>query len=97
MKSFSAVGSFPVRGVINSLQVVSPLKGSLADASWAWGQTGEDGPRIASGPSIKQKSGPVLLVAGVGQEPRLGRWVTVKGDGSRNCALVMVLHPRTLT
>jgi ribosomal RNA-processing protein 9 len=97
MKSFSAVGSFSVQGVINSLQVVSPLKGSLADASWAWGQTGEDGPRIASGPSMKQKTGPVLLVAGVGQEPRLGRWVTMKGDGSRNCALVMALHPRTLT
>jgi ribosomal RNA-processing protein 9 len=94
IKSFSAVGSFPVQGVINSLQVVSPLKGSLADASWAWRRTGVDAPRNASGPSMK-KSGSVLLVAGVGQEPRLGRWVTVKGDGARNCTLVMALHPRT--
>jgi ribosomal RNA-processing protein 9 len=43
-----------------------------------------------------RKSGLCLLVAGVGQEPRLGRWVTVKGDGARNCAVVMALHSRTL-
>jgi len=96
MKFFSAVGSVPVPGVINSLQVVSPLKGSLADASWAWRRAGDDVPRSASGPSMK-KLGPVLVVAGVGQEPRLGRWVTVKGDGTRNCAVVIALHPRTLT
>jgi ribosomal RNA-processing protein 9 len=95
MKNFSSIGSIPVPGVINSLQVVSPPKGSLTDAPWVWRQGGEDVPRIASGSS--KKSGPVLLVAGVGQEPRLGRWVTVKGDGARNCALVMALHPRTLT
>ena len=88
--------SIPVLGVINSLQVVSPPKGSLTDASWAWRRAEDDAPRVASGPSMK-KSGPVLLVAGVGQEPRLGRWVTVKGDGARNCALVMALHPRTFT
>ena len=96
LKSFSVIGSFPARGVINSLQVVSPLRGSLADASWVWRQTGVDAPRNANGSSMK-KSGPILLVAGVGQEPRLGRWVTVKGDGAINCALVMALHPRTLT
>ncbi|KAF8497522.1 WD40 repeat-like protein [Russula emetica] len=95
VKIFSPMGSVPVPGVINSLQIVSPLKGSLTDASWVW-RTGEDAPRIANGASMK-KSGPVLLVAGVGQEPRLGRWVTVKSDGARNCALVIALHPRTLT
>ncbi|KAI0275730.1 WD40 repeat-like protein [Russula aff. rugulosa BPL654] len=96
IKNFSPMGSIPVPGVINSLRVVSPPKGSLTDASWVWRRDGEDAPRIANGTSMK-KSGPVLLVAGVGQEPRLGRWVTVKGDGARNCALVMALHPRTLT
>ncbi|KAI0252838.1 WD40 repeat-like protein [Lactifluus subvellereus] len=84
MKSFSAVGSFPVPGVVNSLQFVSPRKGSLDEASWA------------HVPPSK-KSGPVLLVAGIGQEMRLGRWVTVKGDGSRNGALVLALYPRTLS
>ena len=96
IKNFSPLGSIPVPGVINSLHVVSPPKGSLADASWVWRRDGEDALRIANGTSMK-KSGPVLLVAGVGQEPRLGRWVTVKGDGARNCALVMALQPRTLT
>jgi len=95
MKSFSPMGSFPVPGVINSLQFVSPGKGSLDGASWAWMQTGTDAPLNASGASMK-KSGPILLVAGVGQEPRLGRWVAVKEDGARNCSIVMALHPRTL-
>jgi len=96
MKSFSVMGSFSVPGVINSLQFISPQKGSLDEASWAWLGTRADARRSASGASMK-KSGPILLVAGVGQEPRLGRWVTVKGDGARNGALVMALHPRTLT
>jgi ribosomal RNA-processing protein 9 len=95
MKSFSPMGSFPVPGVINSLQFVSPGKGSLDEASWAWMESRTDASCITNGASTG-KSGPVLLVAGVGQEPRLGRWVTVKGDGARNCAVVMALHPRTL-
>lgn len=96
MKSFSPIGSFPVPGVINSLQFVSPGKGSLDGASWAWMKTGADAPHNPSGGASMKKSGPILLVAGVGQEPRLGRWVTVKEDGARNCAVVMALHPRTL-
>ncbi|KAH9968078.1 WD40 repeat-like protein [Russula dissimulans] len=96
MKSFSAMGSFPAPGVINSLQLISPRKGSLDEASWAWLHARADAGRVASASSMR-KSGPILLVAGVGQEPRLGRWVTVKGDGASNCALVMALHPRTLT
>ena len=90
IKSFAAVGSFPVPGVINSLQFVSPRTGALDDASWAQ----SDASRFVSEASSK-KPGSVLLVAGTGQEMRLGRWVTVKGDGARNGALVMVLHPRT--
>ena len=86
------MGTFPVPGVINSLQFLSPRKGSLDGASWARPQSGAEAPRIANGSSIN-KSGPVLLVAGVGQEPRLGRWVVAKGDGARNCALVMALYP----
>jgi len=96
MKSFSAVGSFPVPGVINSLQFVSPRKGSLDEASWA-----QLGSRTAASTTLNvppsKKSGPVLLVAGIGQEMRLGRWVTVKGDGARNGALVFALYPRTLS
>src|SRR5579863_2563956 len=85
IKSFSPIGSFPVPGVINSLQFVSPGKGLLDEASWAWTRSGADAARVANGVSMR-KPGPCLLVAGVGQEPRLGRWVTVKGNGARNCA-----------
>src|ERR1700755_2973184 len=84
IKNFSSIGSIPIPGVINSLQVVSPPKGSLTDASWVWRRAGEDAPHIASDPSMKKKkSEPVLLVAGVGQEPRLGPWVTVQRGGGR--------------
>ena len=94
MKSFSAAGSFPVPGVINSLQFVSPRKGALDDASWAQAELRTDASLLVSEASSK-KLGLVLLVVGVGQEMRLGRWVTVKGDGARNGALVLALHPRT--
>jgi len=94
IKSFSAAGSFPVPGVINSLQFLSPRKGAMDDASWAHSVPQADASRFVSEASSK-KPGLVLLVAGTGQEMRLGRWVTVKGDGARNGALVMALHPRT--
>jgi ribosomal RNA-processing protein 9 len=95
-KSFSAVGNFPAPGVINSLQFVSPRKGSLDEASWARLETPADVSPTLKGLQSK-KLGPILLVAGMGQETRLGRWVNVKGDGVRNGALVMALHPRTLS
>ena len=94
MKSFSAAGSLPVPGVINSLQFVSPRRGALDDASWAQAEPQTDASPLVSEASSK-KPGLVLLVVGVGQEMRLGRWVTVKGDGARNGALVLALHPRT--
>ncbi|KAI9513484.1 WD40 repeat-like protein [Russula earlei] len=96
IKSFSAMGSFPVPGVINSLQLLSLRDGSLDEAPWAWPHARHaraDANRRASAPSMR-KSGPVLLVAAVGQEPRLGRWVSVKGGGSQNCTFLMALHPR---
>ena len=36
----------------------------------------------------------LLLVAGLGQEHRLGRWLTVKGDGAINSTVVMAFRPR---
>ena len=97
MKSFSAIGSFATPGVINSLQFVSPRRGSLDDASWARSEPQADVSHVVgeAGEASSKKPGPVLLVAGTGQEMRLGRWVTVKGDGARNGALVMAICPRT--
>ncbi|THH16374.1 hypothetical protein EW146_g4261 [Bondarzewia mesenterica] len=88
LRSFSLVGTVAVPGVINSLQFVSPPKGYLDAASWA--RPTEDGHVVA------KKKPSVLLVAGVGQELRLGRWITVKGDGAQNGALVVALQHRTL-
>ncbi|TFY80355.1 hypothetical protein EWM64_g3654 [Hericium alpestre] len=87
LKSFSLVGTVPAPGVVNSLRFVSPPKGALENATWA---------QPASSGVVPKKS-PVLLVAGVGQETRLGRWITVKEGGARNGALVFALHPRTLS
>lgn len=95
IKSFSAAGSFPVPGVINSLQFVSPRRGALDDASWTQAEPRTDASPLVSEAATSKKPGLVLLVVGVGQEMRLGRWVTVKEDGARNGALVLALHPRT--
>ena len=46
-------------------------------------------------PSVS-KVPPVLVVVGVGQEHRLGRWLTLKGNGTVNCAFVVAFFPRTL-
>lgn len=44
-----------------------------------------------------QGDGGVLLVAAVGQEPRLGRWIRLKGSGIVNSALVVALRTRKAT
>lgn len=36
----------------------------------------------------------ILLAAGVGQEPRLGRWFQLKGNGAKNCTFVFALTRR---
>lgn len=49
-------------------------------ATYSWGET---------------KKGSVLLVAGVGQETRTGRWIVIKGSGSFNGSLSLIFSPRT--
>jgi ribosomal RNA-processing protein 9 len=104
LKSFSLIGSIPASGVVNSLQLISPTKEFLENAPWA-----TPTPITAADHSIslvpeatnvlvKRKTtggSPLLLVAGLGQEHRLGRWLTVK-EGVVNGALVVALSPRTL-
>jgi len=52
--------------------------------------------RPAANANSKQKinAKPFLVVAGIGKEPRLGRWISVKGD-ARNGAMVFAFEPRT--
>jgi ribosomal RNA-processing protein 9 len=98
LKSFSQVGTVPAPGVINSLQLLSPPNEFFQNAPWITAR--EDEARAkANGDSIKPRQvgiRPVLLVVGIGQEHRLGRWLTVK-KGVVNGAIVFALSPRTLT
>ena len=108
LKSFALVGTIPALGVVNSLQFV--LCPREADASIEWAHTPtEDGPSENNEVPVantntkptKTKGGKeaqtALLVAGVGQEPRFGRWVLKKGEGYVNGALVVALRPRAKT
>ncbi|KDQ54176.1 hypothetical protein JAAARDRAFT_209609 [Jaapia argillacea MUCL 33604] len=111
MKSFSLVGTIPALGIINSLQFISPPKNAVEELSWARSSTSQDSAPLPlvnghqpNGTSGKSKSveartsGTVLLIAGVGQEMKFGRWMKLKGEeGAVNCALVFALHPRTLS
>ncbi|KAI0640423.1 WD40-repeat-containing domain protein [Trametes meyenii] len=95
LKGFSLVGTVAALGVVNSLQFLTPPQDFSGAAPWTSrpGISREDpGP---SGNHAKKSGSPVLLVAGVGQETRLGRWVQRKGEGHVNGAVVFALHPRT--
>jgi ribosomal RNA-processing protein 9 len=77
LNSFSLVGKISAPGVVNSLQLLTMPKGFSKTIAWG------------SSPESTKKE--LLLVAGLGQEHKLGRWLTVKEGGAVNQALVMVL------
>ncbi|KAF8333127.1 WD40-repeat-containing domain protein [Cantharellus anzutake] len=84
-RSFSPLRNVHVPGFINSLQILRPpIENSLNDVvPWAAGERPQPGSDI-------------LLVAGVGQEPRLGRWMTMKqtkeGETVKNASYVFILN-----
>lgn len=88
---FSLVGKIPAAGVINSLQIFSVPKLFLEEAAWAQGLEQKSNSKQTGA------SQPFLVVAGVGKEPRLGRWLSVKEGDAKNGALVFVFEPRTRT
>ena len=82
-----------IEGIINSLQLVSAphTHNPLLDAPWLHPlREIEQTPRINGGAPEGELA--ALLVAGVGQEPRLGRWLKVNTGGSKNCALIVPLR-----
>ena len=85
LRSFELIGTVAVPGVVNSLQFVTPPKDWWEGVSWAQRRT----------PGAARGAVALLLVAGLGQETRLGRWITVKEGGARNGTAVLALHPRT--
>ncbi|KAI0768293.1 WD40-repeat-containing domain protein [Trametes elegans] len=97
LKSFSLIATLSAPGVINSLQFLAVPADFTHSASWAVPSSPLAEAADAAELRAKQKSSsaaPVLLVAGVGQETRLGRWVERKGAGHANAAVVFALHPR---
>jgi ribosomal RNA-processing protein 9 len=99
------MGTVPAPGIVNSLQFLSPPKGFTEKATWAapmgHHSTTEDtlsqpesvGTARRKASAIGTDS--VLLVAGMGQEHRFGRWIKLKGDGVVNGTLVLSFSPRT--
>ncbi|PCH37592.1 Rnu3ip2 protein [Wolfiporia cocos MD-104 SS10] len=97
LKSFSLIASIPALGVVNSIQFVSTPTDFVEQAEWARAtETEVDSHVPANGRQRRPASLPtILVVAGVGQEMRFGRWVQKKGDGHLNGSLVVALRPRT--
>lgn len=100
LRSFALIGTVSAPGVVNSLQFITPPKGSLEQASWASPTQSSEGD-ASSNPSYdtqgrsKSSSEAVMLVAGIGKETRFGRWIQKKGEGIVNGAFAFLLLPRT--
>lgn len=90
LKSFSLVGAVHAPGVVNSLQLLAVPKGGLDAASWTGSSHAPSKNTTVKVTGVES----LLLVAGLGQEYRLGRWVSVK-EGVTNSAVVIVFSPRT--
>lgn len=75
LNSFSLVGKIAAPGVVNSLQLLTMPKGFSKTITWGSSTSGKE----------------VVLVAGLGQEAKLGRWLSVKEGGAVNQAMVVVV------
>lgn len=95
LKAFSLIGTIPAAGFVNSLQLISTPKHAFPPTSWALNHDGET-MLTKQTQASSTKVNTILLVAGVGQEHRLGRWMKLSGDGVVNGTVVVALHPRTL-
>lgn len=90
LKSFSPLLTIPLPGIINSLQLL--VRPSTSFAAWSGssrtlfasgssaGDEDEDAADVVT-PPAKEKQEQLILVVSVAQEPRLGRWMTLKGEG----------------
>ncbi|KAJ7594357.1 WD40-repeat-containing domain protein [Mycena floridula] len=83
VKSFEPAGTIAALGFVNSLQLFSPPSQFADQAKWTH-----------SGRNGDPKASPVAVVAGMGQEPRMGRWHSIK-EGAVNGCIVAVVFPRT--
>ncbi|CAE6441560.1 unnamed protein product [Rhizoctonia solani] len=94
-RSFSALATIPALGFVNSLQLVVPPRDTALTHTWGNAPApipttngdSEGAPKFPPGRTRDE----VLLVAAVAQEPRLGRWSRLHGNGEKNSALVVAL------
>ena len=90
-------GVLPAPGVVNSLQVLSIPRSTTE--SWAWLKEKAENSGVKSTDTTenieKRKSNSLVVVAALGQEPRLGRWIVMKGDGAQNATRTFVIHQKT--
>lgn len=95
--SLSLIGTLPAPGIINSLQVLSMPRVSTDAWSWLAEKEAKAAQENAESNGAAEKGKgkeSLMIVAALGQEPRLGRWMTVKGNGAANGSRVFVLHQK---
>ncbi|KAG5728406.1 hypothetical protein E4T56_gene18986 [Termitomyces sp. T112] len=95
LKSFSLVGTIPAPGVVNSLQLLSPPPEFFKRSTWINPSATESNEQDSSALIRKGGTQPILLIAGMGQEHRFGRWLNLK-EGVVNGTIVVAFSPRTL-
>ncbi|GJJ14571.1 hypothetical protein Clacol_008836 [Clathrus columnatus] len=96
IRSFTFMGSVEAPGIVNSLKVSLIPEGWNLDNSWSPKLSKGAVNRDTSEPEKKSETlltpptgdGGILVTAAIGQEPRFGRWIKLKGDGAMNCAVI---------
>lgn len=99
------MGTLGIHGILNSLKITVIPKDWFLDKSWPKQamQTGVDEDSQPNGLPESEKQGPthtlaagkdqgILVTAAVGQEPRLGRWIKLKGDDTVNCGVIFAIR-----
>nr|AOR51842.1 Rrp9 [Phaffia rhodozyma] len=109
LKSFSLLFTIPAKGFVNSLQLITPSSSILDFTNWRSQNKSASSSVSSLSPSEEdettkttatvskgaQPESSILLVACVGQEPRLGRWMKLKReDGVRNGVVIAHLELR---
>lgn len=89
LRCLSATGILPCPGVVNSLQITSP-SALFDDAVWIKKSEHAAGHRELKGRGVRG----VVIVAGVGKEPRMGRWFKAEDCHVANCTVVVALSSR---
>lgn len=94
------LGTLEAHGVVNSLRVTQMPKDWALDQLWSKqtitndnGNGNENENLLEDRHTITaRKDGGILITAALGQEPRIGRWIKLKGDGAVNCGMIFAIR-----